>query len=181
MLDKLRKKIGRKFLNYRYRKVTDKIIDFHQSFLSARKFLICLPSEPNELQHAGSFLSLLKEKFSDREITLITTNIGKSLFGNEPYKFITISTEQIGFFFLPKKDFIQKIKNLDIDVAIDLNEQFNLLSACICRESKATLRVSFFKDRCEQFFNFQIRPKPSINQREKFNALIKYIHIELEV
>lgn len=68
-----------------------------------------------------------------------------------------MNTEDINRFALPKKSVLQRIFNRHYDVAIDMNLDFVLHSAYICKASHASVRVGCANSASDIFFNVQLK------------------------
>jgi len=52
---------------------------------------------------------------------------------------------------------LRKVKKSTFDIALDLNPEFDLFSAFVCRASLAPVRVGFAKENADMFYNMQIQ------------------------
>ncbi|MCK5573254.1 MAG: hypothetical protein KAJ12_10855, partial [Bacteroidetes bacterium] len=85
--------------------------------------------------------------------------------------------DDIGFFFLPKKPFLDRLTIHDFDLAIDLNLDLVLPSGYICKESKARVRVGFSRHQSDVFYNFAIQPNPVLNRQEIYERLVQCLQM----
>ena len=176
MLEKTRKKMAFRYLNYKYRrrKETD-ITHFHNVLADANRMLICMPMKFDDLSMSKAVLSLLQFNFPKKDITLFVNSLLLGGIQQLPYPYIGIEPQQLNYFLLPNHDIVNQVKDLHVDVAIDLNPHLDISSAYVCRESGAKVRVSFFKMEGDEFFNFQIRPSPEGTPESKYDSLIRYL------
>jgi ADP-heptose:LPS heptosyltransferase len=92
---------------------------------------------------------------------------------------ITIEPEEVSRFFLPHKGLFARLPRRPFDVALDLNLDFLLPSAYICKESNAPLRAGFERQYADTFFNFLVRVHASSTQAQACDHLIACLHMFL--
>jgi ADP-heptose:LPS heptosyltransferase len=80
---------------------------------------------------------------------------------------------QVSYFYLPRADFINSIKQKRYDLAIDLNLDLVLPSGYICKASGATVRVGFNQEHADVFYNFQIKPDPTLGRKLIYDRLVQ--------
>ena len=178
MFESLRRSIGLQVARFRFRKSREKIISFTQSVSSARQALLIRPLEPEMQLHTNMIVLLLKQKFGDDNITVVTldqhTDIARVLPGSSMIK--VAATDQT-LFFLPRRELIERIARRKYDLAIDLNLDLVVPSAYICKESKARVRVGFVSKRADVFYNFQIQRDPALNRQLIYDRLAKCLRM----
>ena len=67
-----------------------------------------------------------------------------------------MNPEDIGRLSLPRKNLLQRLVNRQYDVAINLNLDFILHTAYICKASRANVRVGCSHEAADVFYNVQI-------------------------
>jgi ADP-heptose:LPS heptosyltransferase len=87
-------------------------------------------------------------------------------------KTITYSVRDINKWFVPRRELLQRMESNNFDVAMDLNLNFSLTSAFLCKASNAPLRISFVKKNSDQFYNFQVKTKGN-NNKYSYRSLLK--------
>jgi ADP-heptose:LPS heptosyltransferase len=85
--------------------------------------------------------------------------------------FLHFHEHEINAFFLPRRELLRRATSRRPDVAIDLNLDFVLPSAYICRVSGARIRVGFARKHADIFYNFQIRPDPTLARKLIYDRL----------
>lgn len=141
-------------------------------FHSGKNFLIVLPSEYEEAAIAGNTLKKLFDALKKAHLTVIATGIrATALSDMKRSEIIRLDDVDINKLFLPRKNVLQRLHARSYDVAIDMNLDFVLHAAYICRESRAPIRVGVMHQNGERFFNVLLnlnRAAPSHVVYEKF-------------
>ena len=143
---------------------------------SSKSALICAPFDRDEFRQAVVALNKLSAKLTDSKITIIAAedclDSGTAIVHNS---IIPISEKDMGFLKIPRKAFINSLKDLGQDTAIDLNPAGTLLSAIICAVSGAKVRIGFYGKGSERFFNFMIRPRLDDSVSQRIKLLLEYL------
>jgi ADP-heptose:LPS heptosyltransferase len=168
MLKRLRERIGLQIARFRFRKEKGDIIQFTRAVSTARKALVILPQSQREFFMASTVLQSLAEKL---ECVLVgeTALLGKV---NGQFRLINIEPTEIDRFFLPKRALVQKIVEEKYDLAIDLNLQFRLAPAYLCREARSNIRAGFVKDGSDTFYNFQVHVNQTDNAQFQYERML---------
>jgi hypothetical protein len=170
--ERLRRSIGMGVTRFRFRKHHDEIISFGRSLSDARRALLIMPMQRVEPLPVVSVIDLLKRRFTERELTVVTWGPSLELMQMLPHsQFVRILDTEITHFYLPSRGTLQRIGNTTYDVAIDLNLDLVLPSGYICRESKARVRIGFARKQSDLFYNFQIRSDPAAGRRDVYDRL----------
>ncbi|MFQ5797229.1 MAG: glycosyltransferase family 9 protein [Bacteroidota bacterium] len=158
MFQALRMKSGLWFVKFHFRNRRDTIQDFTTALSGAERALVLLPNDPTSAKAAEGFLSILGHRFHGSRLTVL---LGEQIHSVpqilQTANFIRLYHDAINKFFLPKKQFIEKINQREYDVAIDLNLDLVLPHAYICKVSNARVRVGYVKESSDIFYNFQIK------------------------
>jgi ADP-heptose:LPS heptosyltransferase len=174
MLDSFRRAVGIQITRHRFRKSREKVISFTQSLSSASRALLIMPFKPGQALPADVVIELIKQKFSEENITVVTadqnSDIGRIL---PRATLIRVPVTGLTWFSLPRKNILEDVHRRQYDLAIDLNLDLVLPSAYICRESNARVRVGFVSKRADMFYNFQIQPNPSLSRQLIYDRLAK--------
>ena len=125
------------------------------------RFLIVLPEHSTESDLAKRFISSMKNalgpKGADQMKILGTTSIGNLLDLTEIHDFILYSEEDLNRWRLPDKELILTCNKIKVDAVLDLNQKFSAISATLCGEISAPLKVGFYSDEGEDFYNIMVR------------------------
>jgi ADP-heptose:LPS heptosyltransferase len=85
---------------------------------------------------------------------------------------VTYNADDVTKWFTPRSGLVRRMKTVSFDIALDLNAQFSLVSAFLCKASRAPLRMSFAKERGERFFNVQFQSKVNNKQPRQYQGFV---------
>lgn len=174
MLEGIRRSIGFLTAKYHFRKTRDKMMSFTTAVSSARQALLILPLSHQEFLPTIMVVDLLRKRFREENLTVITGDHGIEVMRMLPRsQFIHILGHEINLFYLPGADVLERVKKKKYDLAIDLNLDFVLPSAYICKESNASVRVGFVRKHADAFYNFQIQHDPTLGRKLIYDRLAK--------
>lgn len=177
MLESLRRVIGIGLARWHFRRQTEGPISFTRAVTDARHALLILPLEGLEIPPLVPILEVLRQKFQDKHITVITALHSVELMRSLPQgRFIRIDPLDITPFFLPRPVMLQRMPRPSYDLAIDLNLDFKLPSGYICRESNARIRVGFTGDQSDLFYNFLVRTS-AVPGKQRYRQLAAYLEM----
>ena len=58
---------------------------------------------------------------------------------------------------LPDKELISACNQIEVDAVLDLNQDFSSISATLCAEVPAPLKLGFYSDQGENYYNIMVR------------------------
>lgn len=158
MFEDLRRRVGLSYARFHFRKRADAPMRFSDAVTRARRALILFPESPLDAGTAEMLLRYLTRRFANGSTTvLVREDLRTSLPPSSAAKILTYSPADLTKWFTPRSALIRRVKSSTFDAAFDLNTEFTLPSAFICKESGAVLRVSFAKTNADDFYNLQIR------------------------
>ncbi len=159
---RLRRYFGLLLARFRLRKSREKIISFSGALTNARSVLIVMPFDRRLLLQTVMVIDFLRKTVREENLTLVSTGPNQELRRMVPRAhMITLLASDLGLLYLPSKAALEKIGKQSYDVALDLNLDFLIPSAYICRASDARVRIGFTRKHADTFFNFQIHPGPT--------------------
>lgn len=162
MLERPLTLIGLQFARFQFRSDFDTPQELTKFFTGARNVLVILPRGYDNAIHAGNALYRYRKELEHLHLTIIHTGTREtnlSSFLNS--RIIRISPSDINRLSLPRRALMQQIFTKEYDVALDLNLDFVLHSAYICRASRAKVRVGFQRSSlADQFFNVRVELEP---------------------
>jgi len=132
---------------------------------SFSNFLVLLPKKPEHSRMARIFIQSLQNAIGPegriqvryiamrRNLEFIDSSINDRL--------ITYSNEHINRWGLPYKSFLEIVFSSQPDAVIDLNLDFDPVSATIVQQSNAPMRIGFYTEESEQYYNILIDRKGS--------------------
>ena len=128
---------------------------------SPDRFLIILPEHSTESDLAKRFIASMKNalgpKGADQMKILGTAIVGNLLDLTEFHDFILYSDDDLNRFGLPDKELISTCNKIEVDAILDLNQEFSPISATLCGEIVAPLKVGFYSDEGDGFYNIMVR------------------------
>lgn len=172
MFERARHRIGLRFARWRFRKSRDGIITFTSAVSSAQHVLLIMPLHADDATPTARIVEMLRSTFGDQNITVVTGD-----YNAEPVRalarsrFLRLFKQQVNGFYIPRADFLNNITERQYDVAIDLNLDLLLPSGYICKASNARVRVGFTQPYADVFYNFQIKPDPTLGRKLIYDRL----------
>jgi len=145
---------GLKISQVKFRKLKEDVRAFTNFFTNAQSILIILPTEYNAAIAAGKSLQFLETELSRMNVTYVDfLNLPRTKQEFAFFDTIFFSPSDKNRFGIPKEEFLRKVKKKKYDVALDLNCNFELAPAYICKSSNAVYRVGFFYQQSKPFYN----------------------------
>lgn len=176
MFEKTFEKFGILYSKFIFRNEKELQKDLTNFISSAQRILLILPSDYEDSQIACAAFKNLKEKLQNVDLTIIAEGIRAiSLTDSFKTKVIRISEVHINKFFLPRKVILDRIQESSYDVAIDLNLDFFLYSAYICKVVGAKYRIGFTSKYSDLFFNIQFNFNKAQKPMEIYTQLVEYL------
>ena len=174
MLEGTRHSLGVQFARWLFRKSRDEVISFTNAISSAQRVLLVMPLTEEDLLPTLKVIEMLKSQFREESITIVTGYGGIEVVRLLPRgQFIHLLKTQVSYFYLPRADFINSLRQKRYDLAIDLNLDLVLPSGYICKVSGAKVRVGFNQRHADVFYNFQIKPDPTLGRKLIYDRLVQ--------
>lgn len=165
MFDGLRLRTGLAYSRFHFRRQKDGATRFSSALSRSRRALVILPERPVAAQDLSEILSYLSRRFSaDAIVYVVREDLSTTLPPEISKQVSTYAFEDLTSFFTPRATLLRRLKSSTFDVAFDLNRDFFLPSAFLCKASSAAIRVSFTKDHADAFYNLQVRTHGSTSQ-----------------
>lgn len=178
MFDNLRKSIGLLYAKWHFRKNGDSQQVLTDFFRRAQSFLIILPPGYEEAHIAGNSLKRLFDVLKNAHLTVVTTGIrATALSDMQRSNVIRLDEVDINRFFLPRKNVLQRISARSYDVAIDMNLDFVLHAAYICKASRAPIRVGIMRQHGERFYNIQLNLNRSVPLQHVYEKFVQCLEM----
>jgi ADP-heptose:LPS heptosyltransferase len=162
-------------------KASQTVVDIFTTLVKANHIFICLPEKLEDFGIARNYIREIRNNFSEARITfLFNYNYFNLMDRNdrENSNLILLKPENINRFGLCNQPITQKVNKIKYEVAIDLNFDFNLMSAHLCYISNAPLRICLSNEKRDPFFNFQIQASTNTLLDTQYRNLLKYISIK---
>jgi ADP-heptose:LPS heptosyltransferase len=174
MLEGMRHSLGTQFARWLFRKSRDEVMSFTSAISSAQRVLLVMPLTEEDLLPTLKVIEMLKSRFREESITIVTGYGGIEVVRLLPRgQFIHLLKTQVSYFYFPRADFISSLRQKRYDLAIDLNLDLVLPSGYICKVSGANVRVGFTQKHADVFYNFQIKPDPTLGRKLIYDRLVQ--------
>jgi hypothetical protein len=152
------------------------MVAFSGTLSQSKSVLVVLPFGDNDPQAFRSITDLLIDRFDGQYITVISSDHAVDMMRLLPRStIIHYRTDELNMFRLPRKELNERIVSRSIDLAIDLNLDFLLPPAYICKASGARIRVGFQRKHAEHYFNFLIRPDLTLARKMIYGRLAHFL------
>jgi hypothetical protein len=178
MFTNLRKALGRQYAKWHFRKTEEPVQEFTEFFRSAKSFLVVLPLGYEGAQSADASFKKLFDVLKKAHLTIVTSGVrGTVLDDMRRSEVIRLDEADISSFFLPRKSALERISARSYDVALDLNLDFVLHAAYICRASRAPIRVGALCPGGEYFYNVHVNLKRSEQPGQMYNEFVRCLEM----
>jgi hypothetical protein len=155
LLDKLL--VNRFFLA----KQKNEITDYSRQLSEAKKILIILPVIHQNVQLINDFKTNLANAFPKSSIsTFGITSLRKS---------------DMNWLGVPGKEYLNRIREEDFNLLIDLNEDQDRVCTYLSALSNAPLRIHFSEGKFDKIYNLQIRTDINVSLNTKIQTLTNYL------
>jgi len=145
-------------------------------------FLIILPEHATESDLAKRFLDAMKNALGPRKKRnmklLGPSGIGNIIEINEFEDYILYTEEDLNRWGLPGKELISTCQKIKVDAILDLNQEFATVSATITRTVTAPLKLGFYSEEGEKFYNIMVRRKGEELAESGFKEIFQILGIE---
>jgi hypothetical protein len=157
MLERTKLQLGYLFAKLQFRSDIDHVQPMAEFIKRAKNVLIVLPIGYDEAAVASDALYATCSQLSNVHITVIHTSTRATQLTVFPKcEVIRLDPADINRFSLPTKSLMQRIFSREYDVAMDLNLDFVLHTAYICKASRAKVRVGYSHSAADLFYNVQL-------------------------
>ncbi|HEY9187549.1 MAG TPA: hypothetical protein VIR55_06565 [Ignavibacteria bacterium] len=174
MLENFRFKLGLLYIQLKFRKKKDSMLNFTKFIREDSRILIFMPEDPLEFEEAKDAIMNLKKDWPNLQPTLLVRSHFSAINDlDKLYKIFPFSSLDINKFYLPKKSFRNIISDYNYDLVIDFNKEINLLSSYIAKKVNVKYRISFVKDFSDKFYNFQFNPNSVTHNKNIYSSLMK--------
>lgn len=167
--------IGLWYARWRLRNQKDFRQDFTSFMREARSILVVLPMVYEEAAIAGQALKKLIDGRSDLHLTIVTTGVRATPLNYGRADVIRIDDVDLTPLFLPRSTVLHRVVAHQYDLAVDLNLDFVLHAAYICKASRAPIRVGVRKNHGETFFNVELRVDRSGSPQLDYSKFIELL------
>ena len=174
MFENARRTLGLQVARFRLRNAPRDVVAFSIALSCAKRALLIMPFGDGEFLPMVMVIDMMRRKFGERNLTVVTDGRAMEVHRALPHSsFIRLLSTDLNALFLPHKNALHQVIQNSYDVAIDLNLDLVLPSGYICRASAATVRIGFVRKQADMFYNFQIRPDPTLSRKLIYDRLAK--------
>lgn len=146
--------LGLLFAKFQFRNDFDQVQPLTDFFRGAHNVLITMPVGYEDAVIAGNALRNFRDKMSKIHLTVVHNSTRETALANFPKcEVVRLDPQDINKFSLPTKTVLQRIFIKEFDVAVDLNLDFVLHTAYICKASRSKIRVGFASPVSDVFYN----------------------------
>ncbi|HUI10700.1 MAG TPA: hypothetical protein VL221_10265 [Bacteroidota bacterium] len=178
MLESLRRSLGMRLARFHFRASRDTVISFGHSIATSDRVLVIMPLLATEEAGQSRVLTFLREHFYEPDITVIAPKGGTPVERALPRcHVLRIGRDDFSALFLPRRTFLASVAERTYDLAIDLNLDFLMPSAYICKESNARVRTGFSALHADTFFNFQVRVEERHDGARAYDRLVQCLQM----
>jgi hypothetical protein len=128
---------------------------------SAHRFLIVLPEHTTESELAKRFMLAMRNALGPAGASQIRilgpANVGNLINMEGFHDFLFFTEADLNRWGLPGKELNWACQRIQVDAVLDLNQAFAPISATICSTVNAPLKVGFFSEEGDQYFNVMIQ------------------------
>lgn len=116
---------------------------FAEKMKGAENVLICLPAKIESFTSIKDYLDIFADIFQNKKISVFLPLVGaESVLSHlERYEVIFPQKEDLGIFSLPRRKFIQRIKDYCFEIALNLDLDDGFLNSYLCLKSGAFVRI----------------------------------------
>ena len=156
-LNRVRSYLGMQYTRFQFRSTIDEVQSFTEFFSTAQSVLIALPVGYDAANLASEALEQFRQRLSHLQLTVIHNSSRYTSLTEFPKcEVIRLNPLDINKFSLPSKPLLKRVLSREYDVAMDLNFEFVLHTAYICRASRAKVRIGFAHPHADLFYNVQL-------------------------
>lgn len=178
MLGSLRRSIGMQVARFHFRASKEEVISFSHSISTSDRVLVIMPLGQSAEEGQAHVLTFLREHFYEPDITVIAAAGGTPVERVLPRcRVLLVGPGDVSRLFLPQRSFLTRVAERNYDLALDLNLDFMIPSAYICKESNARVRAGFAALHADTFFNFQIRLEPASRRERAYDRLVQCLEM----
>jgi len=143
---------------FAWRRRRKRLLGFPDAFRHTEHLLICLPVDQEEARRAVAVVPDLINCFEASAATVAglpaSAAVCESL--TLPGRVDTINRDDRRWCGLPRAALVDRITGDGLNAAVDLNPDLDVMTAALCLQSGAPLRICFQGRRRDLFFNVQI-------------------------
>jgi len=174
-MSKFKSFIARWQINKLKRNIEPHQISFPSDLLNPKNILVCLPATLRELTLVKQFLPNISTLFKPANLSLLAVPGVKvaDIYPRKGYQILTPSMDQLTWSGLPKKSYIQVLKDYKFDMILDLNLGSSIFTSAVLLNFPKAIRVGRGNHRGIPFYNLEIKTKYLRDERNIYRSLLE--------
>jgi hypothetical protein len=131
---------------------------FGRKVEESQKVLICMPSDVDGFTMARDLLADFIRIFRPREVYVLVPFLegGVYLSDSSDYRVVVVDRNDLDFFSLPRKGFVQKLTQLGFGISLDLDLENGFFSRFLCLKCGIPLRIGPKEKGAFPLYNVQL-------------------------
>jgi len=169
--------------NYKIRQIRNKMqtaeFEFPHALKSPKNILICLPGNLRELTLVKQLLPSINDLFKPADIILLSMPGIRvnDIFPRKGFQILSPTPEQITWSGLAKKTYIDTIKDLKIDLLLDLNLEPSHFTSSILLNFPDAIRIGRGNHRGNPFYNLEIKTKYLRDEKNIYRSMLETLSV----
>ncbi|UCE24879.1 MAG: hypothetical protein JSU74_02175 [Candidatus Zixiibacteriota bacterium] len=161
------------------RQMESESLVFPDSLRHPKHVLVCLPGGLRELTLVKQFLPTITELFKPADIALLCVPGIKvnDIFPRKGFQILSPSSDQLTWVGLPKRSYIDTLRELNIDLVLDLNLEQSNFTSSILLNFPGAVRIGRGNHLGRPFYNLEIKTKYLRDERNIYRSLLDTIKI----
>ncbi|UCC45656.1 MAG: hypothetical protein JSU65_06980 [Candidatus Zixiibacteriota bacterium] len=152
---------------------------FPGSLKHPKHILVCLPGGLRELTLVKQFLPVISDMFKPADIALLSAPGVRvnDIFPRKGFQILSPTSDQLTWSGLPKKSYIKVLKDMKIDVVLDLNLQQSNFTSSILLNFPEAVRIGRGNHLGRPYYNLEIKTKYLRDERNIYKSLLETIQL----
>jgi hypothetical protein len=149
-------------------------LEFPTAVARTQNILICLPRGLRELTLVKQFLPTIKDMFGAANISLISLPgiQVNDIYPRKGFQILSPSSDQVTWFGLPKRSYLETLAGYKFDMVLDLNLQPSRFTQGILLSFPKAVRVGRGNHLGRPYYNLEIKSKFLRDERNIYRSLL---------
>lgn len=168
--------LGYRYAKFQFRSDVDVVQPLTEFFKKAKNMLVILPVGYEDAVVAGAIMRDALKRLPGLSLTVINNSTRETPLSElSRCEVVRMNSEDVSRFSLPKKPLMQRLFARQYDVAVNLNLDFILHTAYICKASRAKIRVGCSHEAADVFYNVQLNLQPTSSPQVMYKKFAEYM------
>ncbi|MFQ5498669.1 MAG: hypothetical protein ACE5FH_03265 [Candidatus Zixiibacteriota bacterium] len=174
---KVRDVVARVKLSRMKGQVQPQPLSFPQALMRPKHVLVCLPGGLRELTIVKQFLPAVTELFRPADISLLCIPGVKvtDIFPRKGFQILAPSIDQLTWSGLPKKDYLQLLRDYKFDMVLDFNLEPSNFVSTVLLNLPGAVRVGRGNHLGEPYYNLELKTKYLRDERNIYRSIIEML------